>query len=86
MLTVQVPVPADEDKARGVFFDLRLDALLQPDLPASVDVEYSQKTPTVRAVVCDLCSDLSGQQPACVMACPHDAALRVDALLNFPRR
>jgi Fe-S-cluster-containing hydrogenase component 2 len=30
-------------------------------------------------VVCDLCSDQYGQVPACVNACPHDAALRVDA-------
>ncbi|MCH7988793.1 MAG: 4Fe-4S binding protein [Planctomycetes bacterium] len=32
-----------------------------------------------RAVVCDLCSSLPGQSPACVYACPHDAALRVNS-------
>ncbi len=32
-----------------------------------------------RAVVCDLCSSLPSQDPACVYACPHDAALRVNA-------
>ena len=32
-----------------------------------------------RAVVCDLCSSLTSQDPSCVYACPHDAALRVDA-------
>jgi len=32
-----------------------------------------------RAVVCDLCSSLPGQSPACVSACPHDAALRVNS-------
>lgn len=32
-----------------------------------------------KAVVCDLCSALPGQNPACVKACPHDAALRIDA-------
>jgi Fe-S-cluster-containing dehydrogenase component/CRP-like cAMP-binding protein len=37
------------------------------------------KTVTDRAVVCDLCSSVPGQDPACVYACPHDAALRVNA-------
>lgn len=32
-----------------------------------------------QAVVCDLCSSLPSQQPSCVYACPHDAALRVNA-------
>lgn len=32
-----------------------------------------------RAVVCDLCSSLPGQSPACVYSCPHDAALRVNS-------
>lgn len=32
-----------------------------------------------QAVVCDLCSALPSQQPSCVYACPHDAALRVNA-------
>ena len=42
---------------------------------------------TQRAVVCDLCSDQSGHVPACVNACPHDAALRVDARrFDFPAR
>ncbi|MFO0844017.1 MAG: hypothetical protein U0797_16725 [Gemmataceae bacterium] len=37
-----------------------------------------------RAVVCDQCSELPGRQPACVHACPHDAAMRVDAWTAFP--
>lgn len=32
-----------------------------------------------RAVVCDLCSTLPDQSPACVTHCPHDAAIRIDA-------
>ena len=32
-----------------------------------------------QAVVCDLCSSLPSQQPACVYSCPHDAAMRVNA-------
>jgi Fe-S-cluster-containing hydrogenase component 2 len=31
-----------------------------------------------RAVVCDLCHTLPGG-PACVTACPHEAALRIHA-------
>ncbi len=40
----------------------------------------------LRAVVCDLCANRPGQQPACVHACPHEAALRVDSLVDFPVR
>jgi hypothetical protein len=42
------------------------------------------KLQAARAVVCDLCSHLPGQQPACVTECPHAAAMRVDAFLEFP--
>lgn len=35
-----------------------------------------------RAVVCDQCSSLP-QGPACVYACPHDAAFRVNAREYF---
>ncbi len=44
----------------------------------------SFKLQAARAVVCDLCSDLPGQQPACVRECPHTAAMRIDALAEFP--
>jgi Fe-S-cluster-containing hydrogenase component 2 len=37
---------------------------------------------TKRAVVCDLCSSLS-TGPACVYACPHDAARRENASVFF---
>jgi Fe-S-cluster-containing hydrogenase component 2 len=36
------------------------------------------KKVTGRAVVCDMCSSLPGG-PSCVYACPHEAAIRVDA-------
>jgi len=69
-------------------FDLRLDAT-----PAALKkeddkehVRYQQKGVQERAVVCDLCSNLPGQRPACVNACPHEAAFRVDARSNFPVR
>lgn len=65
---------------------VRLDAV--PRLGTSPDLadEITQKVVTEQAVVCDLCSDSFGQVPACVNACPHDAAMRVDARLEFPSR
>ena len=47
--------------------------------------EVTEKLVTERAVVCDLCSSSFGQVPACVTACPHEAALRVNARFEFPR-
>ncbi|NQV25246.1 MAG: 4Fe-4S dicluster domain-containing protein [Rhodopirellula sp.] len=41
------------------------------------------KTVNERAVVCDLCSSLPSKSPSCVYACPHDAAMRVNALEFF---
>ena len=37
-----------------------------------------------QAVVCDMCSEQFGQRPACINACPHDAAMRVVAGQKFP--
>jgi Fe-S-cluster-containing hydrogenase component 2 len=45
-----------------------------------------EKMVSERAVVCDLCSTQLGQQPACVNACPHDAAWRIDARAGLPPR
>lgn len=41
------------------------------------------KPVTHRATVCDLCSSGPGKSPSCVYACPHDAAMRVNALDFF---
>jgi Fe-S-cluster-containing hydrogenase component 2 len=77
-------------KSADVLLQVRLDEVVRPQLPADVDevtaAEVSQKLVTERAVVCDLCSSLPRQQPACVQACPHDAALRVNARSAFPTR
>ena len=78
-------------KLTEVLLRLRLDEIKKPkELPgeveASVAEEAMEKLVTHRAVVCDLCSTLSSQLPACVHACPHDAALRVDARTQFPTR
>lgn len=45
----------------------------------------TRKKPEVRpkAVVCDLCAEYA--EPNCVRACPHDAALRVEARTFFAR-
>jgi CRP-like cAMP-binding protein len=71
--------------AADVLFQLRLDAVRRPEGPANGD-EVTEKLVTLRAVVCDLCSAQYGQVPACVNACPHDAAMRVNARFEFPVR
>jgi Fe-S-cluster-containing hydrogenase component 2/CRP-like cAMP-binding protein len=45
----------------------------------------SLKTKSIveKAVVCDLCTLTPSQDPACVYACPHDAAVRVTPLEEF---
>jgi Fe-S-cluster-containing hydrogenase component 2 len=62
----------------AIVLDARLDTLA----PASDEVE--EKLVTERAVVCDQCSSLSGGRHACVYACPHEAALRLDAWTDLP--
>jgi CRP-like cAMP-binding protein len=76
-------------KAGEVLFQLRMDEVKRPmDLPDSVEEsvadEVVEKLVTYKAVVCDLCSTLPGREPACVFACPHAAAMRVDARTQFP--
>jgi ferredoxin len=66
--------------------ELRLDAINKPKGAAEAKDEVEEKVVEERAVVCDLCSSLPGQVPACVNACPHDAAMRVDARFEFPMK
>jgi Fe-S-cluster-containing hydrogenase component 2/CRP-like cAMP-binding protein len=87
VIAVQVRPPA---KNGLLLFGLRLDEVRKPKAPpveidAGVAEEVVEKLVTSTAVVCDLCSSLRGQKPACVQACPHDAALRVNARFNFPQ-
>lgn len=70
----------------GTLFDLRMDEVRTPILPFGISGEYTEKNYGKLAVVCDLCSNQYGQKPACVTACPHDAALRVDARFEFPQQ
>ena len=42
------------------------------------------KSVSRQAVVCDQCASLSGGRAACVYACPHEAAMRIDAWIDLP--
>jgi CRP-like cAMP-binding protein/Fe-S-cluster-containing hydrogenase component 2 len=81
---------ARTEKAGDVLLRARLDQVRRPDVPASAEGvmtdEVVEKLVTQRAVVCDMCRTLPGRRPACVTACPHEAALRVDARSEFPQR
>jgi Fe-S-cluster-containing hydrogenase component 2 len=71
---------------RNLVLQLRLDEAAAPRMPLGIIGEISQKLVMEKAVVCDLCSSQRQQIPACVHACPHDAAMRVDARYEFPAR
>ncbi len=89
VLAVQVTPPTN---STDVLFQARLDEVRRPKVPEAAGVdeniaeEITEKVVTQRAVVCDLCSSSPGKVPACVHACPHDAALRVNARSEFPTR
>jgi Fe-S-cluster-containing hydrogenase component 2 len=83
VVAVCVHPPVEEN---DLVLSLRLDMF--PNLvEAPPGVEAAElKAVTQRAVVCDLCSTLADQEPACVAQCPHNAAFRVDARFEFPTR
>jgi Fe-S-cluster-containing hydrogenase component 2 len=81
VVAVQVKLLAGKE---GTLFDLRLDEVRTPVLPMGITGEFTEKNYGKLAVVCDLCSSQYGQRPACVNACPHEAAMRVDARFGFP--
>jgi hypothetical protein len=76
LLAASAEPPGDFD---ATVLDLRIDELA----PESEEVE--EKLVTEQAVVCDQCSSLPGNRHACVYACPHEAAFRVDAWVDFPQ-
>jgi len=71
--SVQVP-----GQAGGKIFDAQLD-----QLPLEAE-ETEEKLVSEHAVVCDQCSSLSGNRHACVYACPHEAAMRIDGWIDLP--
>jgi CRP-like cAMP-binding protein len=72
------------EASRSLMMQVRLDEVRQPRIPLGILAEVSQKLVEETAVVCDLCSSIPSQVPACVNSCPHDAAMRVDARFEFP--
>jgi Fe-S-cluster-containing hydrogenase component 2 len=81
LLAIRVNPESGSDSA---FLRVRLDEVRKPKVAAGAAEEVTQKPVLSRAVVCDLCSAQLGQVPACVNACPHDAAMRIDARSEFP--
>jgi Fe-S-cluster-containing hydrogenase component 2 len=84
VLAVQATASTKPDE---IWMQARLDEVRRPPLPEEVATAVAEdiveKLVMQRAVVCDLCR---GGIPACVHACPHDAAMRVNARTNFPTR
>ena len=73
---------------RDPVLEVRLDVDKLPPVPPgqeSFDPELLRlrALPAV-AVVCDQCSTRKNGIPACVEHCPHEAALRINARLEFP--
>jgi Fe-S-cluster-containing dehydrogenase component len=92
-IVIQLSPPTDGEKAHqladgAVILSTRLDPVPEVGVitAATADgvVRPSVELVTDRAIVCDVCSGLNGQGPACVSQCPHEAAMRVDARAYFP--
>jgi CRP-like cAMP-binding protein len=77
-------VTPNPNKTDVALLKARLDAIQKPQIESPDPAAFTQKQVTEKAVVCDLCSSSFGKVPACVNACPHDAAMRVDARFEFP--
>lgn len=94
VLAVEVSPPVSDEiggfapKYSQPMLTARLDLLPQAGelalATAGKDVDLEVELVKRTAVVCDLCSSLASQRPACVDQCPHEAAIRVDARFEFP--
>ncbi len=80
VLVVQVTASGKELEK---LLDVRLDEIHEPEAAEGETLSVSERLVKEVAVVCDLCAALGGR-PACVSACPHDAAMRVNARGEFP--
>lgn len=58
---------------------IQMHGLFDWERPEGGAGEAAHEKELSRAVVCDLCSSLPDQSPACVSHCPHDAAFRIEA-------
>jgi Fe-S-cluster-containing hydrogenase component 2 len=82
VLVAQVPLPRTVD--HDFLFDAGIYLMRRPAVHAENTAAYVPSLVWRQAVVCDLCSGLAGG-PACVKACPHEAALRFDARGGIPK-
>jgi Fe-S-cluster-containing hydrogenase component 2/CRP-like cAMP-binding protein len=86
VLALRLTMPG-QIPTREPLFRLRLDEMRPPAVPHGLGPvmaeDLVEKIVEHRAVVCDLCSSVPGRQPACVDACSHGAAIRVDARQHF---
>jgi Fe-S-cluster-containing hydrogenase component 2 len=94
-VTVRVRLTANEGQAiaikdEEVLLELGLYGVFEPIVPRQLLGENSQILPenlqrvAKTAVVCDMCGGQSSERTACVNACPHEAAYRVEARKFFP--
>jgi Fe-S-cluster-containing dehydrogenase component len=77
---------AQPPNSTDVLFELGIYEMSRPVVPTEMSGEFTQELVMNKAVVCDMCSVQFGQRPACVNACPHDAAMRVEARAMFRER
>ncbi len=75
-------------KYRETVLEVRLDVdRLPPASPGQESFDLDKlriKALPAMAVVCDQCSTRKSQVPACVEQCPHEAAMRINARMEFP--
>jgi CRP-like cAMP-binding protein len=83
-MVVAIEVVLPEAGASGVepLLQARLDGIHAESADEHVGNPHGRPV-TRRAAVCDLCAD-QASGPACIRACPHDAAIRVDGRLALP--
>jgi Fe-S-cluster-containing hydrogenase component 2 len=81
-------VPSKFLQYRDTVLEVRMDVDKQPPAPPGQESFDPDKLrikalPAV-AVVCDQCSTRKNGVPACVEHCPHEAAMRINARVEFP--
>ncbi len=74
---IAIHLKSGKSSLGDVLLDVGLTGYVPPVVDKSVaGDEYKQDWVMSLAVVCDMCSGQFGKQPACVTACPHEAAER----------